>query len=287
MSKEFTDTWPITFELDSLEAAHGSISVIQERLYANHLVILKGIGSISVREFANFASQLGELEQPLDDSVTHRLDEKVEVLQRKASDVHYNHSLDEATTSTMRKPSSFYWHADRSFLPQPSFLTITRVVVAPETGGATDFINTEIAYELLAAEDATALKGLVGVHSYAYYHEKLAGKGMYTPTEVNQKHAYYPPVEHPLVATHPITGEPVAYISPLTLERVLGPDKDVATTNNAFASILDETKPSYYSHTWNDGEIVIWDNLGVLHRGSVSEGPRELQRVTTALPSLK
>jgi alpha-ketoglutarate-dependent taurine dioxygenase len=286
MSKEFVNAWPITLELDSLEAAHGSISSIQERLYANHLVVLKGIGSISVREFADFASQLGELERPLDDSVTHELDERVEVLQRKASDIHYCHSLDEATTLTVRKPSSFYWHADRSFLPQPSFLTLTRVVVTPEAGGTTDFINTEIAYELLTAEAATALKSLIGIHSYAYYHEKLAGEGIYTPTELNQKHAFYPPVEHPLVATHPVTGKSVAYVSPLTLERVLGPDKDVAIANNALTSILDEARPSYYSHAWNNGDVVIWDNLGVLHRGSISEGPRELQRVTTALPRL-
>ncbi len=286
MSKESANAWPVTFELNSLEAAHISISAIQEQLYASHLVILKGIGSISVREFADFASQLGELEQPLDDSTIHDEDNRVEVLQRKVSDIHYRHSLDEITASTVRKPSSFYWHADRSFLPQPSFLTLTRVVVTPETGGTTDFINTEIAYELLTTEDAMALKGLMGIHSYAYYHEKLAGKGVYTQAEVNQKCAFYPPVEHPLVTMHPITGKPVAYVSPLTLERVLGADKDVAAAHNALTSILDETKPSYYSHTWNDSDIVLWDNLGVLHRGSVSEGPRELHRVTTATSPL-
>lgn len=284
MSKELAGAWPPTLEFDHLDAVHASVSTVKERLFVNHLVILKGIGDMSVQQFADFTSQLGELERPLANTTVHSTDQRVEILQRKASDNHYQHSLNEQTISTMRKPSSFYWHADRSFLARPSFLTATRVVTAPEVGGTTDFINTELAYASLTKEDATLLKNLIGVHSYAHYHEKLAGEGIYTSDEVAQKHALYPQVEHPLVTAHPITGRVAAYISPLTLERVLGSEEDVIAAKDILASMLDETKPSYYSHTWRDGDVVIWDNFGVLHRGSASQGERELQRVTIALP---
>lgn len=283
MSKE-RGAWPSIMEFNDLETARSSIDVIRDQLFARHLVILKEIGDISVKQFADFASELGELEQPPANAVVHKRDERVEVLQRNVNDHHYKQSLGESDSPTMRKPSSFYWHADRSFLPQPSFLTVTRVVTTPEVGGATDFINTELAYESLPEEDMTALNNLVGVHSYAYYHEKLAGEKIYTSDTVAQKRARYPPAKHPLVATHPITRKPAAYISPLTLERVLGPAKAVLTAERAFAYMLDETKSPYYSHEWGDGDIVIWDNFGVLHRGNASEGPRELQRVTIALP---
>jgi taurine dioxygenase len=284
MSEELAHEWPSTLNLNSLETAYSSIDSIREQLFANHLIILRGIGNISVKEFADFASQLGELEQPLANTVVDEMDGRVEVLQRKVNDNHYRHSLSEATTSALRKPSSFYWHADRSFLPQPSFLTATRIVTAPEVGGATDFINTELAYASLAENDAIALRGLVGVHSYAYYHKKLAGDNIYTSEETAKKRALYPPVEHPLVMAHPITRKSLVYTSPLTLERVLGPEEDVLAAENSSVHLLYETKPSYYSHTWTDGDIVIWDNFGVLHRGSASEGERKLQRVTIALP---
>lgn len=85
-----------------------------------------------------------------------------------------------------------------------------------------------MAHKALPDEDRLALSGLMGLHSYACYHEILAGEKIYTQSETAQKRILYPPVEHPIIMSHPITERPVPYISPLTLQQVLGAEKGVS-----------------------------------------------------------
>ena len=279
--------WPITLEYDGANDVSKSSAEIRDHVFANHLVVIKGMGGMAVQEFANFAMLFGEPETPLENTTLHPLDARVEVLKRTSHDVHYQHALTEASEpGGTRKPSSFYWHADRSFLPQPSSLTITRVVQSPRQGGNTEFINTEIAYAALNDEQKDRLMGLVGVHSYAFYHAHLAGADKYTPEEISQKEALYPPVTHPIVQQHPVTGNSVAYTSPLTLAGFTDPEKGMEA-QSTLEAILAEDQPAFYSHAWQTGDVVIWDNHGVLHRGSPSTGERELHRMTLSLSEEK
>jgi alpha-ketoglutarate-dependent taurine dioxygenase len=275
--------WPITLEYDSANGASKSSAEIRDRVFTNHLVVIKGMGGMAVQEFANFAMLFGKPEEPLDNTTLHPLDDRVEVLERTSHDVLYQRVItDMAESAATRNPSSFYWHADRSFLSEPSSLTITRIVRSPQEGGNTEFINTEIAYAALSDEQKDRLMGLVGVHSYAFYHAHLAGADKYTPEEILQKEAQYPPVTHPVVQQHPVSGSAVPYTSPLTLAGFTDPEKGVEA-QDALKAVLAEDQPAFYSHAWQTGDVVIWDNNGILHRGSPSTGERELHRMTLSL----
>lgn len=254
------------------------IDKLKEQLYDIHLVVIRQAGKCAIKEFTEFGEQLGRLEEPLANAVLHPEDTRVEVIKRKADDAHYT----KLNPPGLRNPSSFYWHADRSFLEQPSFLTLTRIVQLSATGGATDFINTAQAYVTLDDNVKEALSARIGVHDYAYYHECLSGMP-FTQAEIAAKRLAFPPVNHRLVQPHPITGEPVAYLSPLTLQNMSELVKD-SSTCTGMQAILDELAPTFYRHHWQLGDIVVWDNFGVLHRGRASTGDRQLERLTIALP---
>jgi len=92
----------------------------------------------------------------------------------------------------------------------------------------------------------------------------------------------FPPVTWPIVRTHAGSGRKLLFIGSHT-QRVLG--MTVPEGRMLLMELLEHaTQPRYvFRHTWKPGDLVIWDNRAVLHRGrrwDMSE-PRELRRTTT------
>jgi alpha-ketoglutarate-dependent taurine dioxygenase len=92
----------------------------------------------------------------------------------------------------------------------------------------------------------------------------------------------HPPVEHPLVRTHPETGRQALYLG-AHARAVVGMDEA------AGRKLLDEllafaTQPRFvYRHRWREGDAVLWDNRCTLHRGRPYDGarhPRVMHRTT-------
>jgi alpha-ketoglutarate-dependent taurine dioxygenase len=253
---------------------------IEDSLYKNHLVVIKGLEGLTTSQHVAFGKQYGSLEVPLPNTVTHPTEPFVEVLKRTGDEDIYSHTVESNQRPAVRKPSSFYWHADRSFLQRPSLTTVTHLVTAPHQQGDTEFFNTDLAYTSLDKMEQDVLDGITGIHSYAYYHEILSGE-VYSAEEIEQKKLQYPPVEHPMIQEHPVTGETVLYISPLTLSGFTDPKRG-EEASEIIHNMLNTYTEAFHSHVWNEGDIVVWDNYGVLHRGSPSRGKRELQRLTVA-----
>src|SRR6478672_3058098 len=105
--------WPAIIESHRLEDILADADEIQERLSSCHLAIIKGLGDMSVQAFADFATLFGRLEEPLLNTETHDQDTRVEIMKRTEQDLPYVHTLNGVDRPMdIRKPSSFYWHAD-------------------------------------------------------------------------------------------------------------------------------------------------------------------------------
>ena len=155
---------------------------------------------------------------------------------------------------------TFFWHMDGITLtnippPKASVLTCRRT--APK-GGQTEFASTYAAYEALAEDEKAELEGLRVVHSVTAAVREVAAPEEIEPFKRGLK------AEHPLVWTHK-SGRKSLLIG-YTADYVVGMSK--AAGRALLARLLEWTaQPAFtYRHRWQEGDLVIWDNCGALHR---------------------
>lgn len=116
------------------------------------------------------------------------------------------------------------WHSDVTYEEQPPGTTILYALELPDVGGDTGFANTAEAYRRLSPALRERLHGLKGVHDGISQVEPYYRDGRL----VRRKPVS---VEHPLVRTHPVTGEKALFVNACGFSvscpsRILGSDPD-------------------------------------------------------------
>ena len=171
-----------------------------------------------------------------------------------------NIGSDGKPSAPTRERGNYYWHTDKSYHDVPSLLTMLHGVEIPSRGGETQFANTAMAYASLDEATKQRLEGLRAIHSWE--RSRIQSRSM--PATDEQKRER-PPVDHPIVRTHPDTGAKALYLGNHA-SHVLGmPEEEghaLVRWLEAFA-----TQPGFvYSHRWQSGDLVMWDNRRTLHR---------------------
>ncbi|MDX2158035.1 MAG: TauD/TfdA family dioxygenase [Hyphomicrobiaceae bacterium] len=170
------------------------------------------------------------------------------------------------------------WHSDASFRPISGALSMLHAHVIPSWGGETEFADLRAAYDALDARLRATVEGLVAVHSIFASRGQL-GHTDYTPAE----RAALPDVRHPIVRTHPGSGRKTLYLG-AHVDHIDGWPKPEGKL--LVKDLMEHaTQPRFrYTHTWQVGDLVIWDNRCTLHRGRPYDDgneKRDLRRVTT------
>jgi taurine dioxygenase len=156
--------------------------------------------------------------------------------------------------------SNYRWHTDKAYYPVPPMLTALYAVEMPPQGGDTEFANTEMGYAALPQETQQRIAELRVVF-YWGASRRAAGGDLLSEAQLRER----PPVDHPLVRTHPATGKKALYLGNHA-SHILGMPEAEGV------ALLDElldhtTKPDFvYAHRWRKGDLVIWDNRCLLHR---------------------
>ncbi|HSA49236.1 MAG TPA: TauD/TfdA family dioxygenase [Yinghuangia sp.] len=156
---------------------------------------------------------------------------------------------------------NFLWHIDGATdeLPQKQTLLTAREV--DPAGGDTEFANTYTAYEALPDTEKTEIADLKVVHSFA------AAQRIAYPDATDKQRAQWDTVPtrvHPLVWTRR-NGRKSLLVG-ATADTVVG------WPENRSRELLDHllawsTRPDFtYRHQWTRGDLVMWDNTGMLHR---------------------
>jgi taurine dioxygenase len=155
------------------------------------------------------------------------------------------------------------WHTDGSWRKVTGQATIIYGEVVPETGGETHFCDMYGAYERLDDGWKRRLDGLRAVHNLDFSRNRRHGED---PMTEAQKQAT-PPVDHPIVRTHPQTGRKCIFLGDHA-EYVLGmpyeEGRALIEELNALAVHPDLT----YEHRWRDGQLIVWDNRCLMHRAT-------------------
>lgn len=172
-----------------------------------------------------------------------------------------------------------FWHTDSSFKRVPSKASLLSARQVPSSGGETEWADMRAAYDELDPTLAADLEDAVAVHSYRYSQGLVGGVDVLSEEEWKA----LPPVEHPVIRTHPATGRKNLYVG-RHASHIVG--RDVDEGRALLARLTEEgcKPPRVFSHTWAAGDLVIWDNRCVLHRGRTwpSDQARVMARTTIA-----
>lgn len=156
---------------------------------------------------------------------------------------------------------SFLWHIDGTHDDIPPFATLLTGLTLSETGGQTEFANSYAAYEALSESMKTKIADLQVEHSV----EVSMSRAGIEPSEENLTYwRSFPIKKHNLVWTHK-SGRRSLVIG-CHAHKVVGMDK---SESDALLSELLEwaTQPRFvYRHEWSPGDLIVWDNTGVIHR---------------------
>lgn len=168
---------------------------------------------------------------------------------------------------------NYYWHSDKSYHAVPSLLTMLHGVEIPPSGGQTQFANTAMAHAALPDAMKARIAGLRAVHSWEASRINCGAR----PATEDQKRER-PPVDHPLVRTHPETGAKALYLGNHA-GHILGlPHEEGAALLRELLAFA--TQPRFvYTHAWRPGDLVLWDNRCLVHRALPHDGMTRHRRV--------
>jgi alpha-ketoglutarate-dependent taurine dioxygenase len=175
------------------------------------------------------------------------------------------------------REGTFHWHIDGTTDDVPTKATLLTAREVSDEGGDTEFANTYAAYEALPEDEKAALAGVRARHSFA------AAQLLVQPSPTPSERAAWdraPVREHPLVWTRG-DGRRSLLIG-ATAGEVVGRSP---SEGRALLDRLLEwaTQPRFVlRHRWRRGDLVIWDNTGMLHRAlPYSATSRRLMHRTT------
>jgi alpha-ketoglutarate-dependent taurine dioxygenase len=190
----------------------------------------------------------------------------------------YKVTLDETKTATASLLlGTFYWHIDGAQDDVPTKATLLSAHVISAKGGETEFASTYAAYGDLTDEEKDRYDGLRVVHTLEASQRHVHPDP--TPEELARWHEK-PDKEHPLVWQHR-SGRRSLVIG-ATADHIVGMDLDEGRALLADLLRRATTSDRIYRHDWTVGDLIIWDNTGVMHRVQPYEAAsaREMHRTT-------
>ena len=172
------------------------------------------------------------------------------------------------------------WHADGTYMATPPMGAILQARILPPAGGDTCFASMIAAYEALSPAMKSFLDGLSATHSLALMVERtrhVAG------ASVRDSLTAWPPVSHPVVRVHPVSGAKMLNVNANWTQSIDGLSHAESAALLSF--LTDHVKrPEFQVRLrWNLGDVAFWDNRAVQHYAVADyRSRRVMQRVSIA-----
>lgn len=237
---------------------------IHDALMAHQVIFFRD-QDITPEQHIAFGKAFGELQvHPF----APRLDDHPEVL------VIEN---DEARPSKINQ-----WHTDVTFMAEPPLGSILHAQVMPDVGGDTMWASMYLAYDGLSRTMQRMLDGLVAIHDFS---RTFGNRILHQPDgweKLQKAKAAYPPAEHPVIRTHPVTGRKGIFVNAGFTTSIKDMNKNESEA--ILAMLYDHCrKPEYTCRfSWEKHSIAFWDNRCTQHYPIADYWPehRRMHRVT-------
>ena len=253
---------------------HEMIEAIR-RAWQLHPLILVRRQSITEAELLDFGKRFGPL---------HSLDGRPPASRLRPVAYISNLKSEDGERLGALGSSELNWHTDQSYKENPATGSIFYAVEMPANAGKTQWCNTQLAYDALSATERSEVAPLTAWTRYnAFEREPITEEEKALLREQN------PPVSHPLVLTHPVTGQKCLYLDISTAYKLSDlSDQESSALIGRLAAVM--TRPEFiYTHEWQAGDIVMWDNSRLCHRRDPIKGgaPRLAKRLSIFLNKLE
>jgi taurine dioxygenase len=252
------------FSFDLTRLTKAVRKALREALHRHLLLVFRG-QSLSLDDQVKFTEVFGPLDErlrPGDRQFRHPDDPRIQIVSNDRR----------GPTLTL---ATLFWHVDQSFRPDPSPVIVLKAVVVTPVGGATMFADMRAAYDALALDQRASIDSLKARHDFG----RLLGMA---PIAASRPGG----AVHPLVREHAITKRRSLYLNQFSLQSVEGLPRKRGTEllRRLYSHTL---QPEFiYSHRWTPGDVLVWDNMSLMHRAAdiPSDTLRVLHRTHTRAP---
>lgn len=234
---------------------------------------------LSAQQQLDFTLSLGELERSIGTSLRTQADQR---LPPEFADVS-NLDVNEQPFARNDRRRLFaignrLWHSDSSFKVIPARYSLLHALHVSSSGGNTEFADMRAAYDALDQRTRDQVEGMVCEHSQMYSRQQM---GFFDFTHEEQKR--FAPVRQCMVRTHPVSARRSLFLAshagsilgwPIPEARMFLRDLIEHATQREFV----------HTHTWQVGDLVIWDNRQTMHRARPFpvDDKRDMRRTTVA-----
>lgn len=171
------------------------------------------------------------------------------------------------------------WHSDMSYFERPMLGSMLYGVECPAEGADTEFASMFAAHDALSPQLRERLSTLRAVHDYAWHYENYLS---HRPPLTDAEKAKTPPVSHPVLRTHPVSGRKAVYVGEGLTRTIEGMPEDEGRRLVVEISEFATQAQFVYRHKWQVGDLVFWDNRSAMHRATeFDNSQRRLMRRTT------
>ncbi|MBE7173537.1 MAG: TauD/TfdA family dioxygenase [Williamsia sp.] len=255
------------YDIDIKNLSQDEIKELQELLYQNRIIVVKN-QSLTEQDYVDFAYKFGFPEAYLQSHYNHPDYPLIFVSSNvKKED---GRQLGVARTGG-------YWHSDTAFEKEPKIITMLMPKVLPKISRRTTrFIDMSAVYNALPAELLEQIEEEDFIHSGRYRYKVRPEDAGLDIAEILELIDYYqPPVHHPAVIEHPVTGEKIIYGSRGFTIGISNKDRE--EQHNILKSIFDfaETNDFVKEVQWEMGDLIIWDNRFLVHSSGRAKAPTD------------
>ena len=155
------------------------------------------------------------------------------------------------------------WHADSTYMPVSAQCGVLSALAVPDEGGQTEFADLRAGYAALDQETKKRIESLSAYHSTQV--SQANDNGNFPPQQADtifHGEAYL----RPLVKTHPETGTKTLFIGRHAFGIPGLPRQDSRELLKSLVDFVVSDTSRVYSHKWQVGDTIIWDNRALLHR---------------------
>lgn len=226
-----------------------AIAALQAAYDEHHLLIFKGLGVVPGELHAEIAGWFGPVGA-----------------NRAANGQPWTYLDNEDAVGSAVLP----FHCDIAYMEHPFLGLSLHPVALPEGGSSTTFVSNAVGWDALDED----LKELLAERKAASVFR-----------DVHVIDAAWPPLVawHPVCLPHPRTGRPLVFVNENHVTEIEGLDEaeSAPILQRIFATIY--APEQRYEHHWQEGDLLVWDNLAIQHArtqvAAPSAGRRVIQRV--------
>ncbi|MGE0796773.1 MAG: taurine dioxygenase [Lautropia sp.] len=225
----------------------GTVEILHDALMRHQVIFLRG-QDITPEQQVRFARHFGE---PMVHPFIGNLPEwpQVSVIEH----------------DERKRPTENHWHTDVSFAIEPAMGSILLARHVPANGGDTMWANMYEAYDTLSGAMQRFLGEHRAVHDFTMAFGPTVARLQADPEKMNRKRAEHPPVEHPIVRTHPVTGRKALYVNSAFTSHVKDMTASESESLLAFLYRHLQTPEFTCRFRWQRHSMAFWDNRCTQH----------------------